>query len=151
MALPGVLGRAQANPDRSGHGRVSASSETPVPQAAVQSFVSAVEPRTPVEVAPGVVKLALLWVLGLSLAAGNLYSWHWTVRRGDDRFREYVERAFDVTIGKGHRGHWRVSSGRSRLGDVGIELLQLAYYMAAFLVWGAALIGCVGLMSWATR
>lgn len=92
-------------------------------------------------------QVVVTWILGLALAAGNMWFWWWVVRTGDARFCAYVERRLGVTIARGMRGHWQITSGpRSVLKRFGIELLQLAYFLGAILVW-AILIGLgVGLM-----
>ena len=41
----------------------------------------------------------VLGVLGVAVAAANLAFWWYAVRRGDLRFRSWVERRFDVVIG----------------------------------------------------
>jgi hypothetical protein len=87
-------------------------------------------------------------VLGLALAGGNVWFWWWVVRTGDARFRVRVERRYGVTIGRSFRGHWQITSGQSSaLKRFAIELLQLAYFMGAFVVWGLLLGLGVGLMA----
>jgi hypothetical protein len=78
--------------------------------------------------------------LGIVLAAGNLVFWWLVVRRWQDRFRRNCERRFRVAIGLTSRGHWNVTGDGSRLRLFAIEWLQLAYFMAAFVVWGIALV-----------
>jgi hypothetical protein len=93
------------------------------------------------------VQQAALWVLGLAIAAGNLYYWHLVVRRWEDPFRAWVERRYGVVVTRGGRGHWSVSGSGSRLRDLAIELLQLVYFMGAFVAWSVGMLLCVGLMS----
>jgi hypothetical protein len=77
--------------------------------------------------------------LGLAGAALSLVYWFLVAKRGHERFRLYCERRFDVRITFGSRGHWRVEGKGSWLRRVGIESLELAYFMAAFVVWAAAM------------
>lgn len=93
------------------------------------------------------VKVAALWILGLGLAAGNIYYWGLVMRGGDDWFRRMVERRYRIGIGK-VRGFWQVSSGNGRLTDLGIELLQLVYFVGAFTVWAIGLLVSVAIVSW---
>ena len=86
-------------------------------------------------------------LLGLVIFAANLGYWHLVVRRGDERFCRYVERTLGVRITRTTRWHWSVSSDRSWLYNLGVELLQLAYYMVAFAVWGLCMLACVAFMS----
>ena len=80
--------------------------------------------------------MIVMMILGLSLAGCSLYFW-FRVVRGEDRFRERVERRYGVQIIRGMRGHWRITTReRPALARLGIEMLQLAYYMGAMLVWG---------------
>lgn len=90
-------------------------------------------------------------LLGLAIVAANLWYWHLVVRRGDERFCRYVERTLGVVITRTVRWHWDVSSDRSWIYNLGVELLQLAYYMAAFAVWGLCMMAIVGLMSLLAR
>lgn len=93
-------------------------------------------------------QIVAMWILGLALAAGNAWFWWWVVTRGDVRFQAWVERRYGVTIARGMRGHWQITSGqRSAFRRVAIELLQLAYFMGAFVVWGVLLGLGVGLMA----
>jgi len=78
--------------------------------------------------------------VGFGIAALNLAYWWMVVRRGDAWFRQWCERRFDVTITLSFRGHWRVVGGTSsRVRRFAIEWLPLAYYVAAMVVWGAAM------------
>jgi hypothetical protein len=84
-------------------------------------------------------------LIGLALAAASLLFWSRVVR-SDGWFRTRVERRFDVTITM-YRGHWRVSSKRhSWLTRLGIELLQLAYFIGAFCAWALGLLLGLGLL-----
>ena len=82
----------------------------------------------------------LLAIVGVGCAALNLAYWYVVVTRGERRFRAWVERHYRVSIGHGHRGHWRVSGEGSKLRLLGIELLQLAYFMGAFVVWSLSML-----------
>jgi hypothetical protein len=89
--------------------------------------------------------LPLHLALSLPIAAGNLFFW-WRVVRGDPRFRERMARAFGVEIDMGSRGHWSVRGDVPLLRRLGIEMLQLAYYMGAFVVWAVGMVLAVLLM-----
>lgn len=92
-------------------------------------------------------QLVVTWILGIALGLGNIWYWWRVVKTGDDRFRARVERRYGVTIARGLRGHWEISSGeRSARKRFAIEMLQLAYYMREFLVWGVLLGLGLGLM-----
>jgi hypothetical protein len=85
-------------------------------------------------------------LVGLALAAASLLFWS-RVMRNDTWFRAGVERRFGVTITM-YRGHWRVISARhSWLVRLGIELLQLVYFIGAFLVWALCLLVGLGALS----
>jgi hypothetical protein len=58
---------------------------------------------------------------------------------------------FDVVITTGTRGTWRASGSGSKLRLIGIENLQLAYFMAAFLVWSVLVVISVGVLGLAER
>lgn len=82
------------------------------------------------------------------IAAGaNIAFWMFVVGRGQRRFQRHVERTYDVAIELGHKGHWRVTGDESWLRRLAIELLQLGYFLTAFLVWGVSLLLVVGLLS----
>ena len=96
-------------------------------------------------------QLVVSWILGLTLAAGNLWFWWWVARRGEARFKAWVERRFRVSIGQSWRGHWKVTGPRSGLARFGLEMLQLAFYLAAILAWGVMIAAGVGLMALVDR
>jgi hypothetical protein len=77
--------------------------------------------------------------LSVPIVAGNLLFW-WRVVRGDAPFRERMARAFGVQIGTGSRGHWSVHGDVPFFKKLGIEMLQFAYYMGAFVVWSVAIV-----------
>ena len=77
-------------------------------------------------------------VLGLTAGLANIGYWVFVILFAHRGFRPYIERRFGVTITYGGRGMWDVA-GRSRLQNFGIEFLQLAYFLAAFAIWGIAL------------
>jgi hypothetical protein len=89
----------------------------------------------------------LLGALGLAVGAANIAFWMFVVMRGHERFQRRIERQYNVVIETGHKGHWRVSGGGSWLRCLAIECLQLGYFLAAFVVWGAAMLLVVGLFS----
>jgi len=93
----------------------------------------------------------LTWVVALGLVAANLAFWAWVIRRGEDRFRLAVESHFDVTIKRGMRGHWTVVSNRSAITNFFLELLQLVFFLGAFVVWAAGMLGGVGLLALVQR
>lgn len=82
-------------------------------------------------------------LVALPAVIGNLAFWWWVVRHGDDRARRWAEGRFGVTIERGPRGHWRVRGASSWLAGLGIELLQLLFFLGAFVVWAAALLAVV--------
>ena len=88
----------------------------------------------------------MLFVVGLAMAVANIAFWSYVVRHGDVRFRAWVMRRFDVVISTGLKGHWRARGEGSKLRLLAIEFLQLAYFMAAFFVWGVMMLICVGIM-----
>jgi hypothetical protein len=85
--------------------------------------------------------------IGLAGAALGLLFWFRLVR-AEPRFRAWVAERFDVTISTSMRGHWKVRGSGSWWGDLGIELLQLGYFMGGFVVWSIGLLMLVGLMAW---
>lgn len=93
----------------------------------------------------------LLGALGLVAAVANIAYWMFVVTRGQQRFQRGLERRFNVVIDIGHKGHWRVSGGASALTRLAIELLQLGYFLAAFVVWGVAMLIVVGLFALAQK
>ena len=89
---------------------------------------------------------ALLCVLGLGVAALNLWFWFRLIR-AEPRFRAWVERRYGVVITLGARGHWNVSGSGSRLLDFALEWLQLAYYLAGFALWALGMLVIVGIFA----
>lgn len=85
--------------------------------------------------------------LSLALAALSIGYWALVVTRGERRFRAWVTHRFDVAITTGARGTWRAWGKGSRIRLLGIEMLQLAYFIAAFLVWSMLLLISVGVLS----
>ena len=90
-------------------------------------------------------------ILGVPLVVGNFAFWWYVVKRGQEGFRRRIERRYNVVVTLGSRGHWCVSGSGSRLKDFGIELLQLAYFMGASVLWSVGALLVVGLMSLVTR
>lgn len=86
-------------------------------------------------------------VLGLGVAAMNLAYWWLVVRRWEGRFRSWCERRYRVAITYGMKGHWQVSGSGPWYRRFAIELLQLAYFMGAFVVWAAGML-LVVVMLW---
>ena len=79
----------------------------------------------------------VVMILGLGFAAATTAFWWWTMNRGDARARAWVARRYRVEIESGRRGHWNVTSGPgSKLKHFLIELLQIGYLLAVFVVWG---------------
>jgi hypothetical protein len=94
------------------------------------------------------VEMVVMMVVGLAFAALNIKYWHYIVTRHDHRMREGVERRYGVTIVRGYRGHWKVTSGPgSKLTHLRIELLQIVYFLRAFAIWAVALGGVIGVMA----
>jgi hypothetical protein len=89
---------------------------------------------------------AVQLALGLAIAALNLWFWFRVVRT-EPRFRAWVERRYGVVITLRYRSHWKVSGSGSRLFDFALGWLQLAYYMAAYVVWAAGMLVIIGLCS----
>ena len=85
--------------------------------------------------------------LGFALAAANLVYWWLVVRRWQERFRRYCERRYNVTISFGVKGHWNVAGDGSWLRRFAIEWLQLAFFMTAFVGWGAGMLAGIALLS----
>lgn len=82
-------------------------------------------------------------VIASVLAVSNLAYWWWVVS-SEDRCRQLVEGAYGVRITRGPRGHWVVEGDRPWWARLGLELLQLGYFMGAFVLWAIALV--VGLL-----
>jgi hypothetical protein len=95
---------------------------------------------------PAPLLIALECVLGLGVAALNLWFWFRLIR-AEPRFRAWVERRYGVVITLGARGHWNVSGSGSRLVDFALEWLQLAYFMAGFTVWALGLLVMLGMFA----
>jgi hypothetical protein len=96
-------------------------------------------------------ELIVMTILGLAVALANGAYWWWIARRGETRFRAWCERRYGVAITYGFKGHWKVTGPRSWWSRVGIEWLQLAYFLGAMLVWGCAMLGAVLAMMLAQR
>jgi hypothetical protein len=91
--------------------------------------------------------LILQAVLGVLFAGASLLFWIRVTGRGEDRFREAIARRYRGSISRTLRGHWQVTGARSRLAGLGIELLQLGYFMAAFAAWASGMLVVFGLMN----
>jgi hypothetical protein len=92
---------------------------------------------------------ALVGMTVLSVAAMglNIGFWWLVVTRWNERFRRRCERRYGVVITIGGRGHWNVVGGGPWYRRLGIEMLHLAYFMGAFVVWALLLLGVIGLMA----
>jgi hypothetical protein len=93
------------------------------------------------------VLLAALAALGLILAALNLVYWFFVVTRGEPRAKAWVERRYEVVLTRGRRGHWKARGSGSKLRLVGIELLQILYFMIAFVIWAAGIGAALALLA----
>ena len=59
-------------------------------------------------------------------------------------WRARVERKYDVKIESAGRGMWRVvSDHHGWFARLGIEMLQLAYFMGAMVLWAGLIIGAL--------
>ena len=89
----------------------------------------------------------VLGAIGIAFAVGNIAYWKLVMTRGHERFRRYCERRYGVAIGTGHKGHWQVGGdGGPWYRRLGIELLQLGYFMGAFVAWAVGLVGLFAVM-----
>lgn len=79
-------------------------------------------------------------IVALGICVANLAFWWWVVRSGEPAFQRVMGERFGVTIVRGSRGHWTVVSEGPWLKHLLIELLQLAFFMSAMLVWGIAML-----------
>jgi hypothetical protein len=86
-------------------------------------------------------------IVGLFFAGFSLAYWIRVAGKGEDHFRESMERRFGVEISRTLRGHWKVRSGGPWIRGLGIELLQIAYFLVAFAGWSFGLGVVFGLMS----
>jgi hypothetical protein len=86
-------------------------------------------------------------ILGLAAMALNIGYWWLVVSRWEGRFRRWCERRYEVSIKLAGRGGWQVVGARPWYQRLGIELLQLAYFMGAFLVWGVAIVLVIVVMA----
>ena len=86
---------------------------------------------------------AIQCLLGLGVVALNLWFWFRLIR-AEPHFRAWVERRYGVVIKLRMNAHWNVSGSGSRLLDFAIGWLQLAYYMAGFVVWAIGLLVIIG-------
>jgi hypothetical protein len=79
-------------------------------------------------------------ILGLGAMGLNIAYWWLVVSRWEVRFRRRCERRYGVSIQTAFKGAWKVIGARPWYQRLGIELLQLAYFMGAFLVWGVGVL-----------
>lgn len=89
-----------------------------------------------------------LAVVGIGL---NLGFWWLVVTRWNERFRRRCERRYGVTIALRGRGAWHVVGGGRWYRRLGIEMLQLAYFMGAIFLWGFVVVGVIILMALISR
>jgi hypothetical protein len=90
-------------------------------------------------------RTVLTWLVALPLVAGNFTYWYFVATKGQARFRQHCAEHYGVRIVEGYRGTWRVYGG-SWPKRLAIEGLQIAYFMAAFMVWGALLFIAIGVL-----
>lgn len=81
--------------------------------------------------------------------SGAVLSWLYWRRliKTEPRFREWVAASFDVTISTTLRGHWKVRGSGSWWKDVGLELLQLVFFLGGFALWALGLLLLLGLLA----
>lgn len=66
---------------------------------------------------------------------------------GEALWRASVAKRFRVEIEIGGRGHWQVVSPAPWYKKLGIELLQLGFFMALFFLWALGALGLVVLLN----
>lgn len=88
-----------------------------------------------------------LGLLGAVFAVLNIVFWSRVMTRWSEQFRRRCERRYGVVITIGARGHWQVTSGGPWYRRLGIELLQLAYFMGAFVVWTIGMLCIIAVMA----
>ena len=98
-------------------------------------------------VSTGILIIIIQTILGIAAMALNVLYWWRVVGRWEARFRRRCERRYGVVIKLAGRGSWDVEGDRPWHQRLGIELLQLAYFMGALLVWIAAVV-LVIIMMW---
>lgn len=80
-----------------------------------------------------------MWPFVVSGAVSMLFMlvglawWPFYLLRGDRWLKAKVAKRFEVEIGIGARGHWDIAGGGTR--GCLIEMIQLAGFMGAFVVW----------------
>jgi hypothetical protein len=92
-----------------------------------------------------------VYVLNISAAVLSIVYWFLLVTRGDPWARMRAGKAFGVNIVISSHGLWRVLGAPSALGALGIELLQPALYLVAFVVWGGLIMAVVVASSFLER
>jgi hypothetical protein len=88
-----------------------------------------------------------LGIVVAAFAVLNILFWMRVVTRWAEQFRRRCERRYGVVITIGFRGAWNVTGGGPWYRSLGIELLQLAYFMGAFVVWIIGMLCVVAVMS----
>lgn len=84
--------------------------------------------------------LIIQTILGLAAMALNIVYWWHVMSRWEAPFRRWCERRYGVVIKIAGKGSWQVAGARPWHQRLAIELLQLAYFMGAFLVWAVAIL-----------
>ena len=85
-------------------------------------------------------------VLSLGVAGLSIGYWWLAMTRWMERFRRRCERRYGVVIAM-ERGHWSVTSGGPWYRRLGIEMLQLAYFLGVFAGWAIGMGLGIGLLS----
>lgn len=86
-------------------------------------------------------------VLSVAAMGLNIGFWWLVMKRWSERWRRRCEHRYGVVITIGARGHWTVAGGGPWYRRLGIEMLQLAFFMGAFVVWALLMVGVLGVMS----
>jgi hypothetical protein len=86
---------------------------------------------------------ASVLIVNISAAVLSIVYWFLVVTRGDPWARVRIAKAFGVSIVTSSHGLWKVAGTPSGLGALGIELLQPAFYLVAFVVWGLLIMASV--------
>ena len=92
--------------------------------------------------------MVVLGAVGMGL---NFWFWWLAVTRWNERFRQRCERRYGVTIALRGRGAWHVVGGGPWYRRLGIEMLQLAYFMGVILGWGLVVTGVMILIALLSR
>jgi hypothetical protein len=82
----------------------------------------------------------------LLFCVANLWLWYAAVTKWNSALRLWVAKRFQVEIEDPGRGSWKVVSPIAWYKKLGIECLQLAYFMILFCGWAIASIAMVVLL-----